>query len=42
MRGARYGQTTSPALKRLNDMAILFEIEITPDGMIKDKWYEWK
>ena len=42
MRGTRYGQTTSPALKKLNDVAILFEIEITPDGMIKDRWYEWK
>ena len=42
MRGTRYGQTTSPALKRLNDVAILFEIEVTPDGMVKDKWYEWK
>ncbi|MDD1669481.1 MAG: hypothetical protein LUO97_06730 [Methanomicrobiales archaeon] len=42
MRGTRYGQTTSAALKRLNDMAILFEIEITPDGTIKDKWWEWK
>ena len=42
MRGSRYIQTTVPALKRLNDAAILFEIEITPDGMIKDKWYEWK
>jgi hypothetical protein len=42
MRGTRYGQTTSPALKRLNDVAILFEIEVTPDGMVKDKWFEWK
>jgi len=42
MRGTRYGQTTVPALKRLNDAAILFEIEITPDGTIKDKWWEWK
>ena len=42
VRGTRYAQTTTPALKRLNDAAILFEIEITPDGMIKDKWYEWK
>jgi hypothetical protein len=42
MRGTRYGQTTSPALKRLNDVAILFEIEVTPDGMVKDKWWEWK
>jgi hypothetical protein len=42
MRGTRYIQTTVPALKRLNEAAILFEIEIGPDGMIKDKWWEWK
>jgi hypothetical protein len=42
MRGSRYVQTTSVALKRLNEVAVVFEIEITPDGMIKDKWWEWK
>jgi hypothetical protein len=42
MRGTRYAQTTSAALKRLNDVAILFEIEVTPDGTVKDKWWEWK
>jgi hypothetical protein len=42
MRGTRYAQTTSPALKRLNEVALLFEIEITPDGMVRDKWWEWK
>jgi len=42
MRGTRYAQTTSPALKRLNEVALAFEIEITPDGMVKDKWWEWK
>jgi len=42
MRGSRYVQTTSAALKRLNEVAVVFEIEITPDGMIKDKWWEWK
>ena len=42
MRGTRYAQTTSAALKRLNDAAILFEIEVAPDGMVRDKWYEWK
>lgn len=42
MRGTRYIQTTVPALKRLNDAAILFEIEITPDGVVHDKWWEWK
>jgi hypothetical protein len=42
MRGTRYAQTTSPALKRLNEVALVFEIEISPDGMVKDKWWEWK
>jgi hypothetical protein len=42
MRGTRYAQTTVPALKRLNEAGVLFEIEISPDGMIRDKWYEWK
>ncbi|HTY52394.1 MAG TPA: hypothetical protein VMB35_04310 [Methanomicrobiales archaeon] len=41
-RGARYAQTTVPALKRLNEVPIVFELEISPDGMVKDKWYEWK
>jgi hypothetical protein len=42
MRGSRYIQTTSPALKRLNEVAVVFETEITPDGMVHDKWWEWK
>ncbi len=42
LRGIRYAQTTVPSLSRLNNMALLFEIEITPDGMLHDKWYEWK
>jgi hypothetical protein len=42
VRGARYFQTTSPALKKLNDAAILFEIEILPDGTYHDKMWEWK
>jgi len=42
MRGSRYVQTMSPALKRLNEVAIVFEIEISPDGVIRDKWWEWK
>ena len=42
MRGSRYAQTMTPALKKLNEVAIVFEIEITPDGMVKDKWWEWK
>jgi len=35
IRGTRYLQTTAPALKRLNNMAILFEVEIAPDGVIR-------
>ncbi len=42
MRGVRYMQTDVPALSRLNNIAVLFEIEVSPDGMVKDKWYEWK
>ena len=42
MRGTRYAQTTSAALKRLNEVALVFETEISPDGTIKDRWWEWK
>jgi hypothetical protein len=42
MRGSRYFQTATPALKRLNEVMVAFEIEISPDGMVKDKWWEWK
>jgi len=42
MRGIRYAQTTSPALSRLNNVALVFEMEVTPDGMYHDKWWEWK
>jgi hypothetical protein len=42
MRGSRYAQTTSAALKRLNEAVLLFETEITPDGIVRDKWWEWK
>jgi hypothetical protein len=42
MRGTRYAQTSSAALKRLNQVALVFETEITPDGMIHDRWWEWK
>ena len=41
-RGARYAQTTVPALKRLNEAALVFELEFSPDGSVKDKWWEWK
>jgi len=42
VRGSRYAQTPVPALKRLNEVAIVYEIEITPDGMVRDRWWEWK
>jgi hypothetical protein len=42
IRGVRYAQTTAPSFSRLNNVAIPFEIEIAADGMIKDKWWEWK
>ena len=42
VRGARYFQTGSAALKKLNDVALLFEIEVGPDGTYRDKMWEWK
>jgi hypothetical protein len=42
VRGTRYLQTSAPSLRRLNDVAIPFEIEIGPDGTLHDKWWEWK
>jgi len=42
VRGARYFETGSAALKALNDVAVVFEIEIAPDGSYKDKMWEWK
>jgi hypothetical protein len=42
MRGIRYAQTTSPTLGRLNNAALVFELEMMPDGTIHDKWWEWK
>jgi hypothetical protein len=42
MRGARYAQTASPALSRLNNVALVFELEIMPDGTVHDTWWEWK
>jgi hypothetical protein len=42
VRGVRYLQTTAPSLSRLNNVALVFELEVTPDGMIHDKMWEWK
>jgi hypothetical protein len=42
VRGARYLQTTSLALKRLNNVVLVFEIEVSPDGIVHDKMWEWK
>ena len=42
MRGSRYLQTSSPALSRLNDVVLVFEIEIDPDGTVHDRMWEWK
>ena len=42
MRGVRYAQTTSSSLSRLNNVALVFELEIMPDGTVHDKWWEWK
>jgi hypothetical protein len=42
MRGIRYAQTASPSLSRLNNVAIVFEIETMPDGTVHDTMWEWK
>jgi hypothetical protein len=42
MRGIRYAQTTSPSFSRLNNAALVFEIEGMPDGTQHDKMWEWK
>jgi hypothetical protein len=42
VRGARYFQTSSAALRKLNDVAVLFEINVGPDGVYHDKMWEWK
>jgi hypothetical protein len=42
MRGVRYLQTSGTALSRLNNVALLFEIEIAPDGTVSDRMWEWK
>ena len=42
MRGIRYAQTAAPALSRLNNIGLLLEIEILPDGTVHDKMWEWK
>jgi hypothetical protein len=42
IRGARYLQTSDPALSRLNNVALLFEIEIGEDGSYHDKMWVWK
>jgi len=42
VRGVRYLQSKSAALSRLNNVALIFEMEIAPDGTYHDKWWEWK
>jgi hypothetical protein len=42
VRGARYLQTKSPSLSRLNNVALVFEIEVGADGSYHDKMWEWK
>jgi hypothetical protein len=41
-RGVRYAQTKAPSLTRLNNVALVFEIEVLPDGTVHDKMWEWK
>jgi hypothetical protein len=42
LRGARYFQTTAESLKRLNNVALVFEIEVSADGTVHDRMWEWK
>ncbi len=42
MRGMRYAQTAVPALARLNNVGLAFEIEMMKDGTVRDKMWEWK
>jgi hypothetical protein len=42
MCGVRYAQTASSSLSRLNNVALVFELEVMPDGTVHDKWWEWK
>jgi hypothetical protein len=42
VRGARFLQTSTPALSRLNNVAIVFEIDIDEDGTYHDRMWEWK
>ena len=42
MRGIRYLQTRGGSLSRLNNVALVFEIEAGADGTITDKFWEWK
>jgi hypothetical protein len=42
VRGARYLQTSAPVLSRLNNVAIVFEIEVSEDGTYHDKMWVWK
>jgi hypothetical protein len=42
IRGARYLQTGSTVLKKLNDVVLVFDMEIEPDGTTHDKIWGWK
>jgi hypothetical protein len=42
MRGIRYAETMIPALARLNNVGLVFEIEMMKDGTVRDKIWEWK
>jgi hypothetical protein len=41
-RGIRYAQTTSPSFSRLNNVALVFELETMTDGTTHDRMWEWK
>jgi hypothetical protein len=41
-RGAVYYSTASAKLARLNNVAVVFEFNVEPDGSIRTKGWEWK
>ena len=41
-RGAVYYSTASAKLARLNSVALVFEFEVSADGTIRTKGWEWK
>lgn len=41
-RGTAYYQSASPALAKLNGMALAYELDVDPEGKTKGQSWEWK